>query len=169
MTIDTTTRRIGLGLCALAAPALALASGEQAMSTIETNKRVLLDFIETVWRRGDLDALPRFWTEDCLNHAAPLGGQKGLASLRAYHEGFRAAFGAFSDARIEILQQVAEGDRVSTQMITRARRTGAFMGAPATGRDVALATIRIDRLAAGRIAEHWSVADMAGLMSQIQA
>jgi predicted ester cyclase len=32
-----------------------------------------------------------------------------------------------------------------------------------------LATIRIDRLAAGRIAEHWSVADMAGLMSQIQA
>jgi len=34
---------------------------------------------------------------------------------------------------------------------------------------VALATIRIDRIQGGKIAEHWSVADVAGLIQQLQA
>ena len=41
------------------------------------------------------------------------------------------------------------------------------MGHKPTGKTVTLDTIRIDRVEAGKIAEHWSVADMAGLMQQI--
>jgi predicted ester cyclase len=40
---------------------------------------------------------------------------------------------------------------------------------PLTGRTAPLATIWIDRLRDGRIAEHWSVADMAGFMQQLRA
>lgn len=68
-----------------------------------------------------------------------------------------------------MLQQVAEGDRVVTQIATSARHTAEFMGHAPSGRTVTLATIRIDRLEGDRIAEHWSVADMAGLLAQIQA
>jgi len=132
------------------------------------HKRLILNFIQAVWVGGDLDALDRFWAADCINHAAPAEASRGLAALRSYHEQFMEAFAAFSDFRNEILQQVSEGDRVVTQILSHARHTGPFLGIPATGRGVTLSAIRIDRIRDGKIAEHWSVSDVAGLMERIQ-
>ena len=139
------------------------------MADTSTNKRIVRNFISTVWEDQDLAALPPFWTEECVNHAMPGPDNQGLAALRAYHEQFFADFSAFSHVRIEIVQQVAEGDRVVTHMTTRGEHSGPFYGLPPTGKSVALATIRIDRLHDGKIAEHWSVADVAGLTQQLQA
>lgn len=143
--------------------------GSNEVATTEANKARIRESIEVVWRQGALDRLAEFWTEDCINHAAPAGTEQGLAALYAYHEQFAAFLAAFSDVQITLQQQVAEADRVVTQILTTARHTGPFMGHPGTGRAVALATIRIDRLHDGRIAEHWSVADMAGFMAQLCA
>ena len=103
------------------------------MSEMESNKRTIRDFIETVWIGGDLAALPDFWTEDCVNHAMPGPDNRGLVALRAYHERSLAAFATFADVHIEIEQQVAEGDRVVTQMISHGLHTGPFLGVPADG------------------------------------
>ncbi len=137
------------------------------MST-ETGKQIIRSFIHEVWTMGDLDALDRFWTADCVNHAAPPEHAVGLAALRAYHESFAASFTAFSDLQIEVVQQVEEADQVVTQLVTSGQHSGDFAGVPATGRHVVLDTIRIDRLHAGKTAEHWSVADVAGLLQQLQ-
>ena len=138
------------------------------MSETETNKQAILDFVQAVWRDGDLARLPDFWTEGCINHAQPGPDNVGLGALRAYHAQFGAAFSAFSDVQISVVQQVAEADRVVTHVLTSAKQTGEFFGIARTGRSVTLMTIRIDRLEAGKVAEHWSVADMAGLMQQLQ-
>ena len=139
-------------------------SGHSSAGTIVDqaidNKAVLQRFIEQVWRKGRIDELPTFWAADCVNHADPATDNHGLAALRRYHEGFASAFADFQDMSIEIQQQVSEGDRVVTQMLTRAIHRP-------SKRPVKLATIRIDRIADGKIAEHWSVADMAGLMQQL--
>ncbi len=139
------------------------------MTSLAANKGIVRDFIRTVWEGRDLAAFATFWTEDCVNHAMPGPDNRGLAALRAYHEQFFALFSAFSHLRIEIVQQVAEGDRVVTQLTTRGEHSEPFYGLPPTGKDVSLSTMRIDRLQDGRIAEHWSVADVAGLMQQLQA
>ena len=95
-----------------------------------------------VWAGRDLSTLPSFWTADCVNHADPMQNNVGLDALRAYHESFFVNFLlAFS---------------------------AAFGHAP-TGRNVSLASIRIDRFVSSKIAEHWSVADMAGFLQQLQA
>jgi predicted ester cyclase len=172
MAKDRITKRAAVGLAAAILPIAATAAAtDPKLETLSDqnarHKRVLEAFIEAVWRRGDLDALERYWTESCVNHAAQPGHDRGLAALRVYHEQFAAAFAAFAEARIAIVQQVADTDRVVTQMITTARHIGPFMGVAPTGRTVTLATIRIDRMEAGKIAEHWSVADMAGLMTQL--
>ena len=137
---------------------------EAPMSEGETrrNKAIIADFIERVWRQGLLNELPAFWTDDCVNHADPGPANRGLIELRRYHQRFSQAFEGFSSPSIEIVQQVAERDRVVTQLVTHATHL-------ASGKAVSLATIRIDRLSGGRIAEHWSVADMAGLMQQISS
>ncbi len=136
----------------------------------EQNKQRLREFVRVVWEARDLSALPAYWTADCVNHSAPGPGNVGLEAVRAYHEGFLANFlPAFSDPKIEYVQQVAEGDRVVSQMVFRAVHTGPVFGKPPTGRAVSLASIRIDRFVGGKIAEHWSVADMAGFMQQLQS
>jgi predicted ester cyclase len=138
------------------------------MAETDTAKKLIRNFVDAVWVQGQLARLPEFWTEDCINHAAPQGEEKGLAALGAYHTQFAEAFAAFSSTEISILQQIVEGDRVVTHIITTARHTGEFFGVLATGSSVSLATIRIDRVVQGRIAEHWSIADMAGLMRQLK-
>lgn len=130
------------------------------MDAREANKQVVDDLIERVWRQGRIDELPKFWTADCLNHADPGAQQTGLPALKRYHEGFADWFRDFDDIAIEVLQQVAENDRVVTQMLLRAVHR-------AKQRSVSLATIRIDRISGGKIAEHWSIADSAGLAKQL--
>jgi predicted ester cyclase len=159
--------RQAAGDCRRAEPCWRLIPGGEAMS-IEDNKRRVRDFIEAVWVGQDLGALNRYWTPGCVNHAAPPGHDAGLAALRAYHEQFAAQFSAFSDLAIDLVQQVGEGDTVLTHLLTSGRHSGDFAGMPATGRVVSLVTMRVDRLEDGMIAEHWSVADVAGLMTQLQ-
>jgi predicted ester cyclase len=125
-----------------------------------TNKHLIQDLIQQVWRDGRLDELPRFWTVDCVNHADASAENSGSDAIRRYHEGFGIWFGDLDDIKIEVLQQVAEADRVVTQMLLRATHK-------ATGRKVSLATIRIDRIVQGKIAEHWSIADMADFAQQL--
>jgi predicted ester cyclase len=137
------------------------------MSTSSDPKAVIQNFFAAVWGTGNLDALPDFWTADCINHEMPGDNKVGLDLVRAYHQGFLEAYSGVSDVGIDIKQQIAEGDRVMTHMVTSGRHTGDFMGVAATGRNVSLATMRIDRIVNGKIAEHWSVADMAGLMQQL--
>ena len=130
------------------------------MNTGDANKRVIQQLIERVWRGGHIDELPSFWTSDCINHADPAPEKRGLAALRLYHEGFAQWFRDFDNVEIEVQQQVAESNRVATQMVLRAVHREKH-------RNVSLATIRIDRMTDEKLAELWSVADMAGLMQQL--
>lgn len=139
------------------------------MTQEEQNKQALRELVRAVWVERDLSALPSFWTTDCVNHADAGPNNVGLEALRAYHQGFLTGFlPAFSDTKIDFVQQVAEGDRVVSQMTFRGVHSGPFLGHGATGKVVTLRSIRIDRLEGGKIAEHWSVADMAGFLQQLK-
>ena len=135
----------------------------------EDNKSVVNQFVEVVWRQGKMDRIAEFWTDDCVNHASGAQQKEGLSALVTYHEQFGTAFAGFSDIDIQIVQQVADITKVVTHMVTQLKHTGAFNGIPATGKTVTLASIRIDRIEDGKIAEHWSVGDLAGLMQQLQS
>lgn len=139
------------------------------MDNADSNKETIRNFIETVWGGQDLASLPDFWTTDCINHAMPGSENIGLDALRAYHESFFAAFSAFSDVHMAVTQQIAEGDRVMTQITTSGEHSGLFYGIAPTGKRVSMSAIRLDRLEKGKIAEHWSVSDAAGLAQQLQA
>ena len=159
--MDRQRRMIVTALAALPSLVVVGSSAEARMVSVsQPNKQVVLDLIEQVWRQGHIDTLPRFWTDDCLNHADPALEKRGLAALKRYHEGFATWFADFRDISIQVLQQIGEDDRVVTQMLLKATHL-------ATARGVAMATIRIDHFEGGKIAEHWSVADMAGLAQQL--
>lgn len=139
------------------------------MTDIARNKQIIQKFIQTVWNGQNLTVLKDFWTEDCINHAMPSQNNLGLDALQSYHEKLFVDFSAFSDIQIKIVQQIAECDRVVTHIKSQGKHSGMFFGIPPTGKNISMSAIRIDRLRDDKIAEHWSVSDLANLMQQLQA
>jgi predicted ester cyclase len=85
-------------------------------------------------------------------------------------KGIVAAFySAFPDQRHSFEDILAEGDRVVTRVTVRGTHRGEFQGIPPTGKAVTSASIQIDRVAGGKIAEHWSSPDLLGLLQQLGA
>jgi predicted ester cyclase len=139
------------------------------MSNLDKNKQIIQHFIQSVWRNRNLDALKDFWTADCINHAMPEPNNRGLDTLRDYHEAFMTDLSSFTDVEIEIIQQIAEGDRVVSYITLRGKHSGTFYGILPTGKSISTSAIRIDRIQDDKIVEHWSVSDATGLALQLQA
>jgi steroid delta-isomerase-like uncharacterized protein len=140
------------------------------MNDPDRNKQIIQNFIQVVWNDRNLSALKDFWAEDCVNHAMPGTDNRGLNALRIYHDSFfDDFFSAFPDIQIEIVQQVAEGDQIVTYIISQGTHSSTFYGVLPTGKTISTSVIRIDRVQDGKITEHWSVSDAAGLMQQIQS
>jgi ketosteroid isomerase-like protein/uncharacterized protein YndB with AHSA1/START domain len=123
-------------------------------------RRFLLDFKN----RANLDAVDETWTEDSTLHlgGADLGGGRGPQRNIG-----RMVFEAFADVRVEVEDQIVEGDRVVERHRATAVHSGEFMGIAATGREVSWTGNHIYRIANGRIAEAWSEVSLYELLSQL--
>jgi len=82
---------------------------------------------------------------------------------------FGMLHGAFPDLRVEIHDQVAEGDKVVTRKTFHGTHRGDFMGIPPSGAGVAFDVIDIVRVRNGKMTEHWNVVDALALMTQLGA
>lgn len=71
--------------------------------------------------------------------------------------------------RHEIRLQVAEGDLVVSHIVGRGMHAGELLGIPATNNEVETEGIAIHRVREGKIAEYWSVTDVARVLQQVGA
>jgi steroid delta-isomerase-like uncharacterized protein len=84
--------------------------------------------------------------------------------------GFMSVFTtAFPDAQISVDACVTERDTVVSRWTLTGTHRGEFQGVPPTGRTVTMAGIEFNRVADGKIAEHWAQFDLMALMQQIGA
>jgi predicted ester cyclase len=82
--------------------------------------------------------------------------------------GALAAAGAASPT-LRLDEVIEQGDRIAARFVLVGEHRGLFLGAPATGRPIALPGLTIMHFRAGRVVERWSTADMLGLLAQIGA
>ena len=94
----------------------------------------------------------------------PPGKQTGMDNLILSHQVF---FSAFSNLRLEVLDQVEEHDKVASRVKLSGTHTGEFMGLPASNKEFQMTGIRIDRVENDKIVEHWANYDLAGLLEQL--
>ncbi len=127
------------------------------------NRALVRRFVEEVWEKGDLDAIPDLCTEGSVLHA-PDGDIVGHEALEAYS---RAYLGAFPDLEYSIEDILAEGDRVAIRSRIRGTHRGEFRGFPPTGRPFDAEGIAIARIENGRIAERWTSVDALGIVRQL--
>jgi predicted ester cyclase len=131
----------------------------------ETNKALMKRFIEEYQTGRDEQVLRDTVSSRMVNHtpmaADPPGGPEGV---KAIFDAFHAAFADFS---AEVLDQLAEDDKVMTYHTFSGTHTGEFMGIPPTGRPVRFAVMDIVRIRDGQIVEHWGLVDQAALVAQL--
>jgi predicted ester cyclase len=121
--------------------------------------------IEEAWAADDLTTLDRLIAADIVNHDAPPGFPPGLEGAKFGHRMFLASF---PDRRQTLEELVGAGDRVAVRTQVVATHTGeAFLGVPATGRQVRIEAMSIYRVAGGRAVEHWGINDGLGLFMQL--
>ena len=127
------------------------------------NAQVMRRAFQGIMDRGDIGTIDELFASDFTGHDTA-GGTFGRDEFR---EGVRAMLSAFSDRRVVIEDQLADGDKVATRWTVTAVHSGEFQGVPATGRRGSMTGISIDRLAGGKIVESWEVTDDAGLLRQL--
>ncbi|MDX6376601.1 MAG: hypothetical protein QOE98_904, partial [Gaiellaceae bacterium] len=75
----------------------------------------------------------------------------------------------FPDHDAKVIHMVAEGDLVATYKTFTGTHDGEFFGIPPTGRRATIGVMDFVRYEDSKIAEHWNVVDVAGLMAQLGA
>ena len=76
--------------------------------------------------------------------------------------------GAFPDLNVVVDHWVAEGDLVAGVMTTKGTQTGEFMGMPDSGKKFSVREMHMVRVANGKMAEHWGLANEMSMMQQLE-
>jgi ketosteroid isomerase-like protein len=118
------------------------------------NRDVVRTALERVCARGDMQLAPSCYAEDFVDHVGRLE-YRGLDGVERSTALYRALI---DDLAFEVLDQVAEGDRVASRFVV----TGSNRGGP-----LRLEGITLSRLRDGRIVEDWSGFDTLELLRQL--
>jgi predicted ester cyclase len=135
--------------------------------SIDHNKTVARRWFEEIFAGGNLALLDEVVAPGYRNHdpyAPPGGWPSGPEGARTLIQTYRTAF---PDVRFEILDLVAEGDRVVTRWSATATHGGPLGAAPPTGRKVAITGTNLKRFTAGKVAEEWANFDYHNLLRQL--
>ncbi|TDW77029.1 ester cyclase [Kribbella pratensis] len=134
------------------------------MSTTDSNKTVVKDFIDGLFTKGDLGAVDTHLAEDFINHDPPFGVTPDREGMRDAGSMMRAAF---PDWHSDLHALIAEGDLVVERFTAGGTQRGEVMGVPPTGKTVSLPGINIWRLRDGLIVERWGRLDDLGFREQL--
>lgn len=130
------------------------------MSTPETNKRTVLQYVEA-FNRGDLDALRQLFTPDAVVQGVLGWGQMDevIPIWKELHEAFAI--------ELTVDAIIAEGDAVAVRYTERGEFRAPFRGNAPTGKRYELVAMEWFELRDGKIARRWVARDSASQARQI--
>jgi predicted ester cyclase len=130
----------------------------------EQNKAIVRRLIEEPWK-GDLSVVDELLDRSYVGYdpsvPEPLRGPDG------FKENISTYRAAYSDARITVVDQIAEGDMVATRWTGRGTHDGDLMDIAPTGKQVEVSGLTLSRLENGRVIEEYTNWDTFGMMQQL--
>jgi predicted ester cyclase len=123
----------------------------------EANKRLVRAFYEDVVSTGDLDRVPEFVGPGCVETDGLTRVESGVEGMADHVRGVRDVY---SDLRITVDRQIAEGEWVASVITARGTHEGEWLGMKPTGVAMVFTGVNIDRVVDGKIIEHGGAANM---------
>ncbi|MEC4816118.1 MAG: ester cyclase [Scytonema sp. PMC 1069.18] len=132
--------------------------------SLEQNKAIVLQAYEA-FDQGDVEKGRAFVAPNIIGYVM---GSHELRGSDAFFEYALMMRAAFPDGRHTFIDVIAEDDKVVTRGVFSATHQGEIMGIQPTGKQVTFSVVHIDRLANGKIVEHWGQGDKLALMQQLE-
>jgi steroid delta-isomerase-like uncharacterized protein len=130
----------------------------------EQNKAAIRRYFEEVWNKGNMNAVDEVVDTNLVDHSAPPGLPPGSEGHKVFVGVFRTAF---PDLTITVEDLLADGDKVIARFTSRGTHQGDFMGIPATGKQITVTGISIDRFEGDKYVESWVQFDQLTMMQQL--
>ncbi|MFF8941408.1 ester cyclase [Streptomyces sp. NPDC014864] len=113
---------------------------------------------------GDLAAgFDRYISKDLVLH-----GFDGPAKREDWVQADLAIKAGITDYKMTVQDQIVEGDKAVTRWSFGGVHTGTIFGIPASGHEVHLSGISIDRVKHGQIVEHWSEGNFDRFLNELR-
>lgn len=136
----------------------------QDKPTVVTNLATIKHWVAAM-AKGDLDHAP--YGEDA-DMSDPTGKYKGKAQIV---QSFKAWNTAFPQGTAEVINQIAQGEQVASEVVYKATHTGPFVMSgvtiPPTNKPIELKVMLIQSFRDGLIQRERAYFDKAGLLQQL--
>ena len=132
--------------------------------SLEANKAIIRQAVDEVINQKVLGAIDELFAPDYVDHSSMAGEDQGREGFKQFAQ---VLFDAFPDFQVTIEDMLAEGDKVMYRGTVSGTHTGEFMGAHPSGKRFEVTEMHVDRIAEGKIVEHWGLLDIMGMLQQI--
>src|SRR5215467_8465533 len=99
----------------------------------ELNKQIVARFNKECIEQGNPEAFEKLLSDKVINHSAPAGMPNGKESFYFFLNNVLRQ--GFPNLKVEILDQIAEGDLVTTRKRISATHTGEIFGIPVSNKE----------------------------------
>jgi len=122
--------------------------------------------VDEIWAEGRLETIDELIAKDFRGWTPTNGEVKGREAFRDQVTMYRSAFPNMTMV-VDLI--TSDGEWVTTKWTASGTHSGELMGMPASGKDVTVTGIEVDRIAGGQIIEGYGVFDALGMLQQIGA
>jgi len=134
------------------------------MSFVE-NKRIVQEFLEETYNKGNLKNTDRFVTPDFVYHARG----EDIEGIESYNEWVSSDRSIFPDIKITIVDSIAESYKVASAFIVEGTQEKEFRGIPATHKKFETVGMNIFHFQDNKMKEGWVVVDALTAALQLGA
>jgi steroid delta-isomerase-like uncharacterized protein len=119
----------------------------------------------------DIEGFGALFADDYINHqlSAAAPPSTSVTPKQASVAFFRARLTGMPDLKVAIDAFVADDDKVAASFVYTGTHKGPYFGIAPTGRSLRFTSCDFFRVKAGKIAEHWGMGDIAGVLAQLKA
>jgi predicted ester cyclase len=130
------------------------------------NKQVVRDFIEKVTNSGNIENISDYISPDYIEVYNGISYQVGIEGAKEHINGVRKTY---SDLKLVIEKQIAEGNLVVTCYTMTGIHSGEWMGIKPTEKKIKVTGVNVDKVINGKIIEHGGAANMFDGLLEIGA
>ena len=130
------------------------------------NKKIIQRLYKEILEDWNMPLADELVADQFTSHDWPKGSPSGPEAFRNYYSNVIRS--VLPDARYEVDDMIAEGDKVVVRWRLLGTHKGNFLDISPTGRWVTLKGIAIYRLEDSKVKERWVVTDLHGLLQKLK-
>ena len=137
----------------------------------EGDAGAVIDRFAATLSAHDIAGFAELFADDYVNHqksAAAPAPPAGKSAKQSTVDFFQARLAGIPDLRVSVETALAAGDKAAASFVYEGVHGGSYFGVAPTGRPLRFTSCDIFRTRDGRIAEHWGMGDIAGVLAQLK-